>query len=105
MPSGAGIDSGTQIDMDKSRKDRLVFTTSFHHMDEWGGYDGWTEHQVSIRPSLAFGIDIVISEPDRNDVIDYLHEVFDSALRAEVGDPVPVASTTGGIAEGRSYPE
>ena len=40
LPSGSGFDSGTLLDTDRSRPDRLVFTTGFHHMTE-GSYDGW----------------------------------------------------------------
>ena len=40
MPSGSGVDCGTKLDMDRSRPDRLVFTFSYHHMNENGYYDG-----------------------------------------------------------------
>ena len=43
MPSGSGFDNGTSIDLDASHAEKLVFNTSFHHMDEAGDYDGWTE--------------------------------------------------------------
>jgi hypothetical protein len=36
-----------------------------------------------VRPSLAFGIDIEISGPDRNQIKEYLSEVLDVALVAE----------------------
>lgn len=39
MPSGSGIDLGT------CTAEKLVFTTSFHHMDQFGTYDGWTRSQ------------------------------------------------------------
>lgn len=84
MPSGSGIDRGcTLIGTDHNK---LVFQVDFHHMDEHGGYDGWTEHTVTVWPSLAFGINIKISGPDRNQIKDYLGEVLDAALRAEVED-------------------
>ena len=35
-PSGSGFDNGTRFDVDASTPERLVFTTSFHHMDERG---------------------------------------------------------------------
>ena len=47
LPCGSGFDNGTNLDFDKSHQNRLVFTTAFHHMDESGMYDGWTEHEVS----------------------------------------------------------
>lgn len=79
MPSGGGIDDGTRIDLDRSTGSKLVFTTNFHHMDESGMYDGWTEHTVTVRPSFG-GIELTISGRNRNDIKDYLHETFEYAL-------------------------
>ena len=90
MPSGSGIDCGTKIDFDRSNGNKLVFIASFHHMDQWGCYDGWTEHEIIVKPSLAFGFDIRITGRNRNDIKDYLHEVYDTALRDEI-DPYPDA--------------
>ena len=86
MPSGAGIDSGTSFNLDKSNVDRLVFETSYHHMHESGVYDGWTEHTVVVTASLGFGISIRISGRNRNDIKDYLHDVFHEALMKEIED-------------------
>ncbi len=83
LPSGSGIDAGTTIDLDESRGEKIVLRTSFHHMNEDGGYDGWTEHTVTITPSLVSGIEIKISGRDRNDIKDYLGDVFHEALNAE----------------------
>lgn len=80
MPSGSGIDSGTEIDLDRSKPDKLVFTFGYHHMNENGYYDGWTHHTLIVRPSLAHGIDITISGRDRNQIKDYLHETYRHAL-------------------------
>lgn len=81
LPSGSGIDSGCQIDLDKSTGEKIVINTGFHHMHESGMYDGWSHHTVTVRASLGFGIDIRISGRDRNGIKEYLGEVFDSALR------------------------
>ena len=75
-PSGAGMDNGTQLVEEECSEYRLVFTTSFHHMDEYGGYDGWTEHKVIVKPNLAFEIEINITGRDRNQIKEYLHEVY-----------------------------
>lgn len=80
MPSGSGIDSGTKFDFGASKPNRLVFTTSYHHMDEHGGYDGWSEHSVIVTPSLTRDFDIKITGRDRNEIKEYLYEVFNSAL-------------------------
>ncbi len=79
LPHGSGIDCGTSVAFDASKPDKIVLHTSFHHMDEQGGYSGWTEHKVTVEPSFQ-GIDITISGRNRNDIKDYLTEVFDGAL-------------------------
>lgn len=83
-PSGAGIDCGTKLDIDASTPEKLVFDVSFHHMNDVGMYDGWTEHVVTVRASLVSGIDIRISGRDRNEIKDYLHEVYHYWLTQEV---------------------
>jgi hypothetical protein len=76
LPSGSGFDNGTQLNWDKSTPEKLVFETSFHHMDECGYYDGWTEHSVIVTPSLQFGFNIKVSGKNRNDIKSYIHEIF-----------------------------
>jgi len=80
LPYGAGFDNGTNLDFDKSHQNRLVFTTAFHHMDENGMYDIWTEHEVSISASLRDGIRVTVHGRDRNDIKDYIAECFHYAL-------------------------
>ena len=84
LPSGSGIDRGTKIDLEKSTSEKLVFNVSFHHMDENGFYDGWTEHVITVRPSLQFDIDLTISGRNRNDIKEYLHEVYSAALLDDI---------------------
>ena len=74
-PSGSGVDCGTKLD-DSSTPNRLVFNASFHHMDEHGGYDGWTEHQIIVTPDLVFGFDLRITGRNRNEIKDYLGELY-----------------------------
>ncbi len=83
LPSGSGFDSGTQIDVDRSNDKRIILTTSFHHMDEHGGYDGWTEHEVWITPSFQ-GIDLRITGRDRNEFKDYCYQTFEYCLTRPV---------------------
>ena len=80
MPSGSGIDSGVKIDLDKSTGDKLVFHFGYHHMNDSGMYDGRTEHTVTVKPSLAFGFMLSISGPNRNQIKEYLHDLFSTAL-------------------------
>ena len=82
-PSGSGWDKGTQLDFGASTPDKLVFYGSFHHMNEHGFYDGWTEHRITVKPSLAFGFELTISGRDRNEIKDYLSDVFYLWLREE----------------------
>lgn len=84
MPEGSGFDSGTELDEDASTPEKLVFTTSFHHMNDGGMYDGWTEHKVTVTPSLAFGYELRVSGRDRNGIKDYIAETFGHALDTEV---------------------
>jgi len=80
MPTGSGFDSGTDIDWNLSTDEKLVFTTSFHHMDEFGGYCGWSDHTVTVKPSLTFGYRLSISGKNVNGIKEYMYDVFSSAL-------------------------
>ena len=86
MPSGSGIDCGTTINWDLSTEEKLVFHTSFHHMNDAGIYDGWTDHDVYVKPSLFCGITLLITGTDRNQIKDYLHDIFRDCLEQEVED-------------------
>lgn len=82
MPSGSGFDNGTRLG-ETSTSEKLVFTTSFHHMNE-GMYDGWTEHTVTVKASLAFGFDITVSGRNRNGIKEHIADCFYEALITEV---------------------
>lgn len=86
LPSGSGVDNGTTIDLDRSTPDCLVLSTAFHHMDESGGYNGWTEHLIKIRPSLAFGFTVTIGGRNRHDIKDYLGDLFQHVLNSPVDE-------------------
>lgn len=80
LPRGSGFDRGTSIDWDKSTGERLVFNTAFHHMDENGFYDGWSEHSVIITPSLSFGFDLRVTGRDRRQIKEFIGDTFHHAL-------------------------
>jgi len=80
LPSGSGFDAGTTIDTERSKTDRIVLATSFHHMDEHGCYEGWSEHEIIVTPSLTSGFDLRVTGRNRNDIKEYIGEVFHSAL-------------------------
>lgn len=85
MPSGSGVDCGTKIDLDASHGEKLVFLVEYHHMDDNGGYDGWTSHQVIVTPSLQFGFSLKITGRDRNQIKEYLADIYNAALEHLVG--------------------
>ena len=84
LPSGAGWDNGTGFEFSSSHADKLVFYGAFHHMDDAGYYDGWTEHTVTVTPAFVGRYHIRISGRDRNEIKDYIHEIFDVALATRI---------------------
>jgi hypothetical protein len=83
-PHGSGFDNGTTLDYKKSTGEKLVFNTSYHHMNDNGIYDGWTEHSITVSPSLAFDFNLKITGRNRNDIKDYIGEVFESFLHESI---------------------
>jgi hypothetical protein len=83
MPSGSGFDSGTKINLGASHAEKLVFTTSFHHMNDCGMYDGWTDHTVTVTPSFS-GFILRVSGRNRNDIKEYIGDTFHEALNQTV---------------------
>lgn len=95
LPSGSGCDAGTDIVWEDMRPNRLVLNVPFHHMDENGFYDDWTYHKVTIRPCLQFGFTMKIDGRNRNEIKDYLADLFDDCLRSKfrlVKDDRPIKS-------------
>lgn len=82
MPSGAGFDQGTELGKD-STPDKLIFLTAFHHMNDQGFYDGWTEHKVTVRASLTSEIAVHVSGRNRNNIKDHIAETFYDCLTRE----------------------
>jgi hypothetical protein len=83
-PSGSGFDTGTEHDVSKSNHNKLVFHTSFHHMNDLGYYVAWTEHDVIITPSLVSGFSIKVTGRDTNQIKDYIADSFWEWLNREV---------------------
>lgn len=81
LPSGSGVDAGCKIDR-KSTAKRIVITFGFHHMDEHGSYDGWTDHTAVITPDFLWKFKLRITGRDRNGIKEYLYDLFDDALSA-----------------------
>ncbi len=76
LPSGSGIDCGTRIILDECTPNKIVLGLQYHHMNDNGFYDGWTEHRVIVTPSLSNDINIKITGRDRNQIKDYLADVY-----------------------------
>ena len=83
LPSGSGIDAGTKLD-DDSTPNRLIFHVPFHHLNDAGYYDGWTQHRVIVTASLSWGINIKVTGKDRNGIKEYLGDLFHEVLTQEV---------------------
>ena len=79
MPSGSGVDNGVKLD-EASHDEKLIFNLSYHHMDENGFYDGWTDHRAIVTPSLAFGYSLKITGTNRNEIKEYLADTLSTAL-------------------------
>jgi hypothetical protein len=105
LPRGAGFDCGTRILGRTQNGSGFILETEFHHMDDNGFYDGWTEHRITVRPSFVGGFDLTISGQNRDDVKGYIAEVFNAALMRPVDlnavlgplmglrDPTPTSTT------------
>lgn len=85
MPQGSGFDRGMTLDVDASLRGglKLVFHFEYHHMDEHGGYTGWTSHALTVVPTFK-GIELHISGRDRNQIKEYLYDTLRYHLTQEV---------------------
>lgn len=79
LPSGAGVDNGTTIDLDRTSEDKIVLTCSYHHMNNDGYYDGWTDHTITVRPTFR-GFHVDASGDDRDDILAYLGDLYREGL-------------------------
>lgn len=81
LPSGAGIDNGTSVD--SVTETRIVLSCDFHHMNDQGSYDGWTEHVITVTPGFT-GIDIRVGGRNRNNIKSYLADTYHECLTSLV---------------------
>lgn len=79
LPSGSGIDEGMTIAREECGQKKIVFSFSYHHLNDVGYYDGWTYHKLIITPSFS-GLDMRITGRDRNQVKDYLYDLFNEVF-------------------------
>jgi len=78
LPHGSGFDIGCKVDLEKSTAQKIVISTHFHHMDEHGYYDGWTEHTVTVTPCLVNGYKLKVSGVNKNNIKDYIYDMFNN---------------------------
>lgn len=81
LPSGSGVDTGTE--MVSMSDNHLVMRCGFHHMNEHGVYDGWTNHTIRVTPGWG-GINVVVTGPNREGVREHLSELYYTALTTHV---------------------
>jgi len=79
LPIGNGIETGCVILL-KSTKKRIVIET---HPNDSYETSRWTAHQVIITPSFEREINIRITGKNKDNVKDYLHDIFREALMKE----------------------
>jgi len=82
-PSGSGIDAGTRL-LAESTEEHLQFAVDYHHMDDGGCYDGWSEHVLHVTPSFVLGFNARFTGPDRNQIKEYLYDVYGAWLGEEI---------------------
>jgi len=80
LPHGSGLDTDWHYVGDKCNADRITLSISYHNMDEMGGYCGWSDLIITVKPSLIHGINLRIVGGD-NELKDYLYEILSTALR------------------------
>jgi hypothetical protein len=90
LPHGSGFNVHPSI-MFRQWRDggRLVICASYQHMDDHGGYIGWSSHDIEIVPDLVFNFDLsVVLIEDNTGVeagtddmfLDYLCETYGEHL-------------------------
>ena len=81
LPNGSGYDNGTHLVSITPQK--AIFQTSFHHMNDVGFYDGWTDHKVTVCATFS-GIEVNVSGRNKNNITEMIADDFHFALMQEV---------------------
>lgn len=83
IPRGSGIDRAPRKRSDIEVMPSVIrFEIGYHHEDD-GGFYGWTDHVITIRPAFD-GLDVRVSGRNRRNVKDYLHEAMEHAFTRHV---------------------
>lgn len=83
-PNGNGFNSGTTLE--RAGDNKIILSTSFHHMNEMSEYDGWTEHKITITPSLSARYHLKISGSNKNRIKDYISDIFHEYLSQDINE-------------------
>lgn len=102
LPHGSGLDGVVEIDRSATSSDKITIVFDYHHMDEFGGYQGWSEWRLVVSADLlglTYDLECVedceyrTSDGDEewtytasedDSLMDYFVETFDIALQREV---------------------
>lgn len=83
--SGSGFDNGCTI-IREAFNEKITIIFEYHNMGAMGGYCGWTNYKVIVKPSLLFDLDIRIVGPDKAGNKDYFYDVFGDILMRELSE-------------------
>jgi hypothetical protein len=89
-PSGSGIDGGSRFLVDESTPQKLRFSSDYHHMNDAGMYDGWTDHVATCVPTFQ-GPEVFVSGRNRNDIKEYLAYLWSEWFQAEIPEMLECA--------------
>ena len=80
LPRGSGFDCGCRIERSPRNPAYVQIAFSFHHMDESGRYDGWTEHTATFKPDFETGFSLHLSGKDHNSAKEYFSDILSELL-------------------------
>lgn len=83
LPHGSGIDSTYTLDLTADNKG-FVLRFEYHHMNEHGGYCGWSKYSMYVRPDFIGGFELTVLGSNKNGTKDYLMDTFYSSLSNDV---------------------
>ena len=79
LPTGSGFDCGTRIEEDSCDLKKVVLSTSFHHMNDHGLYNGWSGHKVIVTPTFN-DFDLKVTGRNLNNIKEDIGEIFANCL-------------------------
>lgn len=81
LPYGSGFDAGCKISLEDSSHDKIVITSAYHKLNEYGYYEGWIDLIVTVTPSLILDFVLTIDGEGIDDLDrEYLQDEFGNAL-------------------------